>query len=125
MRKLVYVLLALVLVCACNGSKTEQQAGKVANPLWGMWLEQESPSDEKWEIMFNEDSTGFVFVDDKFYSRTLWTQDSLLRVKFEFADKATGEQVFKVKIVSDTLWLRGVCANDGDDEDLRYIRVKG
>ena len=125
MKKIVYALLALALVCACNGAKTEQQAGKVANPLWGMWLEQESPSDEKWEIMFNEDSTGFVFVDDKFYSRTSWTQDSLLRVKFEFTDKTTGEQDFKVRIVVDTLWLKDVRASGSEDEVLRYIRFKG
>lgn len=123
MKKIIFALLAAAAICACGNKKSEQPAEKAVNPMWGMWVQQEPQWDAKWEIMFNEDSTGFVFVDDKFYSRTSWLQDSLLRVKFEFADGKTGEQSFSVKLVADTLWLRDA-AQAANPEVLRYLRFR-
>lgn len=74
MRKIFFVFLTLVVILFMTG------CGKT-NPIWGLWV-QTPKIGPKTEIMFTDDNTGFVFVEDTVKYETKWKQDSLLYVDY-------------------------------------------
>lgn len=104
MKKLFFVVSALafmLFVAACN-------MGNKANPLWGLWV-QKPIFGPKVEIMFNDDNTGFVFVEDTVKYETMWKQDSLLLVNYfdaSLPEKKFGNfKLYKVTIDGDVMQL--------------------
>ncbi len=111
---------------ACGGSKKETVADY--SNLFGMWVLQEPQRDAKWEVMFNEDSTGFIFVDDAYRCGIVWQPgDSCIDVKFQFNSQGANYSIpkkFRTIIDADTLILQDVDSVGAVKVTERYIRYK-
>lgn len=104
-------------MAACVGNKTEQAAAtKDYSELLGMWVLQQQQDSAKLEMMFNEDSTGFVFVADTFHCGIKWQPDSsLIDVRYLYSTngiKFAIEKRYSPTLDADTLFLQEV-APDG------------
>ena len=62
--RFVCTALLFLLLASCGGEKKEQPAAKIIDPVWGLWVQQIPDGTAKFELMFNEDKSGFLFVDD-------------------------------------------------------------
>lgn len=129
MKHFVYTFIAAATIsfAACGSGNEKKPTAENVNPLWGMWIRQEPSASAKWEIMFNEDNTGFVFVADTLLCRTQWKCDSLLHVDFLPQNDSTVCAVskrFEAAIDADTLLLRCMNVAEGEPAESRYMRYK-
>lgn len=125
MKKIFLIILASSLFAACGNKKTEPEAPAV-NPLWGMWALQEPATDAKVEMLFTEDSQGFVFVADTMNCYTIWSEDSLLKIRYVYRNDSVPHsyrKFYKMKIDADTLFLDEV--GDSAAVKSRFVRSKG
>ena len=99
---LIVAFVAMFIAASCSGDKV--------NPLWGMWTLQGDQSGTKTEIMFTDDYTGFVIINEDVQYETSWQQDSLLRVSyFEMAsgNKSLGvRKTYSIEIDGNTLTMK-------------------
>ncbi len=95
---------AIISISSCGGNKV--------NPLWGMWTLQTEQSGAKTELMFTDDYTGFVIVDEAVQYETSWQQDTLLRVNyFEMSTGKKGlgvRKTYSFDIDGDNLTMKDV-----------------
>ncbi len=113
----VTVLLFTSFVVSCGHKE------KSVNPLWGLWIQVEPETVTKSEVMFNEDSTGFVFNADTLVCETRWLQNDKLKVNFFLNPSDNGitkESVYSYTVIADTLVLN----DDSSATSTRYLRVK-
>ncbi len=98
------VMAAIFCASSCNDSKV--------NPLWGMWTLQTDESGAKTELMFTDDFTGFVIIDEDVKYETSWQQDTLLRVSyFDMSTDKKGlgiRKVYSVDIDGNELTMKDV-----------------
>ena len=105
-KNLLFIFASALVACiiSCSDSKV--------NPLWGMWTLQSEQSGSKTEIMFTDDYTGFVIVDEDVKYETSWQQDSVLRVNyFEMSTGKKGlgvRKTYSVDVDGDILTLKDI-----------------
>ena len=101
---LIVALVAMFIAASCSGDKV--------NPLWGMWTLQGGQSGTKTEIMFTDDYTGFVIINEDVKYETSWQQDSILRVNYfemESGKKGLGVQrTYSIDVDGNTLTMREI-----------------
>lgn len=117
----------LFMAASCGNKNAQESVVKEVNPLWGMWLRQSPATTSKMELMFNEDSTGFVFNADTLLCELRWVQSNLLNVEFVFeSDSATDfvEQSYTPVLVADTLTLFEFQNGKASPLQTRYQRVR-
>lgn len=121
------MLAAGLLLVACGGKKDEAAVPDYSNML-GLWMLQEPQLESKWEIMFNEDSTGFIFVADTFHCGIAWQPDSaLINVDFLYKNyglKYSIRRKFNAVVDADTLWLQEIAADGTPQTKDKYLRYK-
>ena len=118
-------LLFLLLFVSCGGEKKEQPAAKIIDPVWGLWVLQTPDGGTKFEIMFNENKSGFLFVNDALKFKIEWEQDSLLHVRYKNPAniaEVVETKSFKKTLKADTLWLKDVM--NENSEQMKYLRFK-
>lgn len=124
MKKYTKVMLMAAAVClmvamaSCGGKKAPE-----VNPIWGMWMQEYPATSTKSEIMFNDDSTGFVFNVDTLVYETRWVEDGELKIEYKSGngDALNGKTVsYKASVVEDTLEL----VDKASGTETRYIRIK-
>lgn len=123
--RFVCTALLFLLLASCGGEKKEQPAAKIIDPVWGLWVQQIPDGTAKFELMFNEDKSGFLFVDDALKFKIEWEQDSLLHVRYKEPTNPAEVVVtksFEKTMKGDTLWLRDIDSNNS--EKLLYLRFK-
>lgn len=116
--KALFLAVLAVLYVSCTSGNKEPEV----NPLWGMWLQEYPSVATKSEIMFNDDSTGFVFNVDTLVYETRWSGDDVIKVQYNSYNggELHGlEKSYKVSVVQDTLTL----LDETDGTEKRYIRV--
>ncbi len=121
----VIVTIALLLV-ACGGNNKKYSADY--SEILGLWVLEGAQGDAKKEIMFNEDSTGFVFVADTFHCGISWLPgENSIDVKYNYNKngiKSSVTKVLKPVIVVDTLTLQEIATGGAQAEITKYIRYK-
>lgn len=129
MRTTLFTILAaaMLILAACSGNKAERAAHDYSEML-GMWVLQEPQRDGKWELMFNEDSTGFIFVDDACRCGIAWQPgDSCIDLNFLFNSDGVKYSIpkkFRVAVDTDTLILQDIDSVGNVLVTERYIRYK-
>lgn len=104
MKKIFFVFSTLVIILFMTGCNN-------VNPIWGLWV-QTPKNGPKTEIMFTDDNTGFVFVEDTVKYETTWKQDSLLCV--DYYETSSPEKVavesksYRVTIDDDIMKLEDI-----------------
>ncbi len=118
---------AMLFMVACSGNKAERTTRDYSDML-GMWVLQEPQRDGKWELMFNEDSTGFIFVDDAYRCGIAWQPgDSCIDLNFLFDQdgvKCTIPKKFRIAVDTDTLILQDIDSVGNVIVTERFIRFK-
>lgn len=121
----VIVTIALLLV-ACGGNNKKSSADY--SEILGLWVLEGAQGDAKKEIMFNEDSTGFVFVADTFHCGISWLPgENSIDVKYNYNKngiKSSVTKVLKPVVVVDTLTLQEIATGGAQAEITKYIRYK-
>lgn len=118
---------AALLLTAC-GNKAQKSLVDDYGDMLGLWVLQEPQRDAKWEMMFNEDSTGFVFVADTFHCSFSWLpNDDVIDVKYLYNNggvKYTIANKFKHALDADTLILQEIGEGGAELVKNRYLRFK-
>ena len=98
MRTTVFSALAIValLFTACAGGQSEKPSAPYYSDMLGLWVLQQPDGAAKLELMFNEDSTGFVFVADTFHCGISWQPDSAV-INAEYHYRMQGMKFFVLK----------------------------
>lgn len=115
------MLIATLMITAysCADSVKKQEI----NPLWGMWVQNFPQTSTKNEIMFNDDSTGFVFNVDTLVYETQWKGENEIEIQYKSNNNATlnGYTIkYKAEVVEDTLTLQ----EEISGKLTRYIRIR-
>ena len=121
----VIVTIALLLV-ACGGNNKKSSADY--SEILGLWVLEGAQGDAKKEIMFNEDSTGFVFVADTFHCGISWQPDSAV-INAEYHYRMQGMKFsiprrFDYSVSCDTLFLREIAEDGSMSPVSRFVRFK-
>ena len=130
MRTTVFSALAIValLFTACGGGRSEQPAAPYYSDMLGLWVLQQPDGAAKLELMFNEDSTGFVFVADTFHCGISWQPNSAV-INAEYHYRMQGMKFsiprrFDYSVSCDTLFLREFAEDGSLSPVSRFVRFK-
>lgn len=122
------ILAAALLFTACGGSKSEKTETPYYSEMLGLWVLREPVNDSKLELMFNEDSTGFVFVADTFHCGISWQPDSsIIDALYHYRMKGMKFSVprkFDYSVLCDTLFLREICEDGSLSPVSKFVRFK-
>lgn len=128
MRTIVFSIIGLISLsfAACGGNQKKSAADY--SDIFGLWVQQEPQTAAKWEIMFTEDSTGFVFVADTFHCGISWLPgSSFIDVKYNYTNSGAESSItkrLKPFVTGDTLLLQEIAADGTPSLKSKYIRFK-
>ena len=122
MRTTVFSALAIValLFAACGGGRSEKPAAPYYSDMLGLWVLQQPDGAAKLELMFNEDSTGFVFVADTFHSAVINAEYHYRMQGMKFSIPRR----FDYSVSCDTLFLREIAEDGSLSPVSRFVRFK-